>query len=134
MISQEFFKHADEPYIKDIQRLAFQIKDYENRIKTISENTKALVEYFKKASFIDEIFYCLSSKYASNYKKLMIDENSLTGIISAFIGQHYSLIESANIGTYLHGYIADELLNDQYIINASHIIENISKYIKEIFK
>ena len=60
--------------------------------------------------------------------------DSLTGIISAFIGQHYSLIESANIGTYLHGYIADELLNDQYIINASHIIENISKYIKEIFK
>ena len=82
MISQEFFKHADEPYIKDIQRLAFQIKNYENRIKTISENTKALVEYFQKTSFIDEIFYCLSPKYASNYKKLMIDENSLTGIIS----------------------------------------------------
>lgn len=82
MISQEFFKHADEPYIKDIQRLAYEIKEYENRIKTISENTKALVEYFQKASFIDEIFYCLSSKYASNYKKLMIDENSLTGIIS----------------------------------------------------
>ena len=82
MISQEFFKHADEPYIKDIQRLAYEIKNYKNRIKTISENTKALVEYFQKASFIDEIFYCLSPKYASNYKKLMIDENSLTGIIS----------------------------------------------------
>ena len=82
MISQEFFKHADEPYIKDIQRLAYEIKNYKNRIKTISKNTKALVEYFQKASFIDEIFYCLSPKYASNYKKLMIDENSLTGIIS----------------------------------------------------
>jgi cystathionine gamma-synthase len=82
MISQEFFKHADEPYIKDIQRLAFQIKDYEKRMKVISQNTKLLVEYFKKASFIDEIFYCLNPKYASNYQKLMIDENSLTGIIS----------------------------------------------------
>ena len=82
MISQEFFKHADEPYIKDIQRLALQIKDYEKRMKEISKNTKLLVEYFKKASFIDEIFYCLNPKYASNYQKLMIDENCLTGIIS----------------------------------------------------
>ena len=81
-MNQEFFKHADEPYIKDIQRLAFEIKDYEKRMKTISLNTKLLVEYFKQASFIDEIFYCLSPKYATNYKKLMIDENSLTGIIS----------------------------------------------------
>uniref|UniRef100_UPI0040479EB4 PLP-dependent transferase n=1 Tax=Aliarcobacter sp. TaxID=2321116 RepID=UPI0040479EB4 len=82
LMSQEFFKHADEPYIKDIQRLAFQIKDYEKRMKIISQNTKLLVEYFKKASFIDEIFYCLNPKYASNYQKLMIDGNSLTGIIS----------------------------------------------------
>ena len=82
MISQEFFKHADMPYIKDIQRLAYEIKDYESRMKIISSNTKKLVEYFKTAPFIDEIFYCLSPKYASNYQKLMIDENSYTGIIS----------------------------------------------------
>jgi cystathionine gamma-synthase len=81
-ISQEFFKHADEPYIKDIQRLALQIKGYEQRVKIIAQNTKSLVEYFQNTSFIDEIFYCLNPKYASNYKKLMIDENSYTGIIS----------------------------------------------------
>ena len=82
MISQEFFKHADMPYIKDIQRLAYEIKDYESRMKIISSNTKKLVEYFKTAPFIDEIFYCLNPKYASNYQKLMIDENCLTGIVS----------------------------------------------------
>lgn len=82
MISQEFFKHADMPYIKDIQRLSFEIKNYENRMKTISENTKKLVEYFKTAPFIDEIFYCLSPKYASNYQKLMINKDSYTGIVS----------------------------------------------------
>jgi cystathionine gamma-synthase len=82
VISQEFFKHADMPYIKDIQRLAYEIQNYESRIKIISSNTKKLVEYFKTAPFIDEIFYCLSPKYASNYQKLMIDENSYTGIIS----------------------------------------------------
>ena len=83
MISQEFFKHADMPYIKDIQRLAYEIQNYESRMKIISSNTKKLVEYFKTAPFIDEIFYCLSPKYASNYQKLMIDENSYTGIVSA---------------------------------------------------
>jgi cystathionine gamma-synthase len=83
MISQEFFKHADMPYIKDIQRLAYEIQNYESRMKIISSNIKKLVEYFKTAPFIDEIFYCLSPKYASNYQKLMIDENSYTGIVSA---------------------------------------------------
>ena len=82
MISQEFFKHADMPYIKDIQRLAYEIKNYESRMKIISSNTKKLVEYFKTAPFIDEIFYCLSPKYASNYEKLMINKDCYTGIIS----------------------------------------------------
>ncbi|PRM90754.1 cystathionine gamma-synthase [Aliarcobacter cryaerophilus] len=81
-ISQEFFKHCDEPYIKDIQRLAVEIKDYKTRVKKISSNTKKLVEYFEKSSYIDEIFYCLSPNYKENYEKLMIDENSLCGIIS----------------------------------------------------
>ena len=82
MISQEFFKHADMPYIKDIQRLAYEIKNYESRMKIISSNTKKLVEYFKTAPFIDEIFYCLTPKYASNYEKLMINKECYTGIIS----------------------------------------------------
>ncbi|AYJ80647.1 cystathionine gamma-synthase [Aliarcobacter cryaerophilus ATCC 43158] len=81
-ISQEFFKHCDEPYIKDIQRLALEIKDYKSRVKKISSNTKKLVEYFQKSSYIDKIFYCLSPNYKKNYEKLMIDENSLCGIIS----------------------------------------------------
>ena len=57
----------------------------------------------------------------------------LTGIICSLAGQKYNLLESAVIGAYLHGKIADELLKKQYIINASHIIENISKYILKIF-
>ncbi len=82
LMSAEFFKHADMPYIKDIQRLALEIQNYESRMKIISSNTKKLVEYFKTAPFIDEIFYCLNPKYALNYQKLMIDENAYTGIVS----------------------------------------------------
>ncbi len=57
----------------------------------------------------------------------------LTGIICSLAGQKYELLQSASIGAYLHGKIADELVKKQYIINATDIIENISKYMNEIF-
>lgn len=57
----------------------------------------------------------------------------LTGIIASLSGQNYGLFESAYTGAFLHGYIADGLFKEQYIINASHIIENIPKYMKKLF-
>jgi len=60
--------------------------------------------------------------------------DGLTGIISSLVGQNYSLYESTKIGCFLHGYIGDALLEEQYIINISHIIENIPKYMKIIFE
>ena len=50
--------------------MALQIQNYENRMKIISSNTKKLVEYFKTAPFIDEIFFTILKKYASNYQNL----------------------------------------------------------------
>ena len=58
----------------------------------------------------------------------------LTGIICSLVGQKYDLLESAVIGAYLHGKIADELIKEQYIVNATHVIERISKGTKEIFE
>ncbi|WP_428026503.1 PLP-dependent transferase [Arcobacter sp.] len=78
----EFFKHCDKVYIKDIQRLAFEIKSYEKRVKEISLNTKTLVEYFKSCSYIDKIYYCLNDDNKSSYRQIMKDENSYTGLIS----------------------------------------------------
>lgn len=57
----------------------------------------------------------------------------LIGIISSLVAQNYSIINAAIVGTYIHGYIADELVKNQYIINPSDIVENISKYLKKIF-
>ena len=80
--SGEFFKHADKPYIKDIQRLAFQIQNYENRMKKINENTTKLVEYLKTKSFINKIYYSLDEENGDNYSKLMRYENAIGGVIS----------------------------------------------------
>ncbi|RXJ98851.1 cystathionine gamma-synthase [Arcobacter sp. CECT 8986] len=78
----EFFKHLDMVYIKDIQRLAYEIKGYEKRVKTISANTKKLIKYFKQSSFIDRIYYCCNEENKKNYEIAMIDDNSYSGLIS----------------------------------------------------
>lgn len=91
-IKQEFFKHADKPYIKDIQRLAYEIKSYEERMKIINQNTTLLVEYFKEQEYIDEIFYTLQEKYRENYSKLMQDENAIGGLISVTFKKDFEKI------------------------------------------
>jgi len=54
---EDFIKHIDAPYIKDIQRLAYEIKDYEQRVSTVMENSKKLIEYFKTKDYVDALYY-----------------------------------------------------------------------------
>jgi len=91
-ISYEFFKYADEPYIKDIQRMAFEIHDYKQRVKKISENTKKLVKYLKNAPYIQDIYHCESPEYKANYKKLTIDKNSFCGVISVTFKKNFQKV------------------------------------------
>jgi len=80
--SAEFFKHADKPYIKDIQRLAFQVQNYESRMKKINANATKLVAYLKTKSFIKNIYYALDDTNKENYSKLMRYEDAIGGVIS----------------------------------------------------
>lgn len=91
-MSQEFFRHCDKVYIKDIQRLAYEIKGYKQRVKKISSNTKALVEYFKECSYIDKIFYCLDEENKKNYSQIMFDDNCYTGLISVTFSKDFASI------------------------------------------
>jgi len=81
-MTTEFFRHCESVYIKDIQRLALQIKDYRSRVKKISSNTKQLVEYLENCSYIDEVFYCFDKNNKENYSQTIIDDNSYTGVVS----------------------------------------------------
>lgn len=88
----EFFKHADTPYIKDMQRLAFQIKFYEQRMKKINSNAIKLVQYFKKQSYIENIYYTLDDKYKNNYKALMKHDEAIGGLISITFKENFEKI------------------------------------------
>lgn len=91
-IKNEFFKHSDKPYIKDMQRMALEIVDYKNRVKKISKNTKELIDFLKNLSYISKVYSCLEEDCFDNYKKLMIDENSLCGIVSIYIKKDFQKI------------------------------------------
>ncbi|MFX0549414.1 NAD(P)H-hydrate dehydratase [Hathewaya histolytica] len=56
----------------------------------------------------------------------------LTGIITALIAQGYDAFKATALGAYIHGYVGDKLSNDKFVVTAEDIINNISKYIKEL--
>ena len=58
----------------------------------------------------------------------------LTGIITSLVSQGYSLMDSANIGCFLHGYIGDKLHKKLEIVTAGDIINNISKFQRKLFR
>ncbi|OCL86776.1 Cystathionine gamma-lyase [Aliarcobacter thereius] len=94
-IKNELFKHSDNPYIKDIQRMAIEIVDYKKRVKKISENTKELIVFLQKLPYVSRVYSCLDEDSFSNYKDLMIDENSICGIVSIVIEKDFEKIYNA---------------------------------------
>lgn len=91
-ISAEFFKHPDTPYINDMKRLAFEIKDYENRMKTISANTKALVEYLKTSPMIEKIYSCQNEENQENFLKIAKNSEDYVGVISVTFTKNFQKI------------------------------------------
>lgn len=58
--------------------------------------------------------------------------DTLTGIITSFIGQGYEPFKATILGAYIHGYCGDILSEDMFCINASHLIEKLP-YVIETF-
>ncbi len=81
-MTTEFFKHCDPVYIQDIQRLAFEIKNYKNRVKAVASNTKKLVEYLNTSPLIKRVYHCMDEQNKEFYMQTAFDENSLCGVIS----------------------------------------------------
>jgi len=91
-IKEEFFKHPDTPYIQDIKRLAFEIKDYEKRMKTISFNTKKLIEYLETSPIIKKIYSCQNEENRENFLKIANNKDSYVGVISVTFTKDFEKI------------------------------------------
>ncbi|RZJ81585.1 MAG: NAD(P)H-hydrate dehydratase [Flavobacterium sp.] len=57
----------------------------------------------------------------------------LTGIITSFLAQSYSVAEAVMLGVYLHGKAGDELAQNQFAVSASQVAEQIPKTMKVCF-
>lgn len=58
--------------------------------------------------------------------------DALAGIIGSLCGQGLDPLEACILGTYLHGYIGDELAGESYIVKASEIIDAIPISMKRL--
>ena len=82
---------VERPYIKDVQRLAFKIKNYKSRVEKISLNTIALLDYLKHSNKITAIYSALNPEYLDNFLQVRKHENAMPGLISILFDKklHY---------------------------------------------
>ncbi len=69
------------PFEGETKRLGFQILDYENRVRTISENTILLHDYLKTQSKVLEIKSVLHEDSVENFSKIQ-KEDLIPGLLS----------------------------------------------------
>ena len=55
----------------------------------------------------------------------------LTGMVASFLAQGYKLLEAVYIAAYIHGYCGEKLSKDMFCVNASHVLEELPRTIKE---
>jgi cystathionine gamma-synthase len=69
------------PYKADCARLALEIKDYERKMKKISENTFQLYQYLKQQDFVEKIHSVYEENSWENFSKIRKNNNYI-GLLS----------------------------------------------------
>jgi cystathionine beta-lyase/cystathionine gamma-synthase len=72
----------ESPYIRDINRLAFQISGYAERMQKVNENTMALVDFLKTRQIVKRIYWAYQEESKANYERIQRAPNSPGGMIT----------------------------------------------------
>jgi cystathionine beta-lyase/cystathionine gamma-synthase len=72
----------EQPYVCDVNRLAFRISGYAERMRKVNANTVALVDFLKTRKSVKRIFWAYQDETRANYEKIQRASNSPGGIIS----------------------------------------------------
>jgi cystathionine gamma-synthase len=86
------------PYQADVDRLGFQISDYEKRVLKSSENTKHLIEVLARKKAVRKVWSVLENDSEKNYKKINnsgIIPGLLTIEVEENISKYYDLLKTA---------------------------------------
>ncbi|MDP4175785.1 MAG: aminotransferase class I/II-fold pyridoxal phosphate-dependent enzyme [Bacteroidota bacterium] len=86
LLAQELKEYIKQfnvvPYIKDIRRLAEEIKFYKERVRQISDNTLQFVDFLSTSKKVKKIHWALGEPSGDNYRKVMRSGSSVPGLIS----------------------------------------------------
>ncbi len=80
-LQKEITQYLLSPYEADCSRLALEIIDYKNRMKTICENTSQLFQYLKEQPYVAEIYSVHEENSWQNFQKIK-KENQGIGLLS----------------------------------------------------
>ena len=86
----EINEYVIQPFEGEIKRLGFEILEYENRVKKVSENTILLHNYLKTRSEIAEIKSVFHEDSASNFSKIQKD-NLVPGLLSVIFKEDFEV-------------------------------------------
>jgi cystathionine gamma-synthase len=95
-----------EPFSRDLQRLAFNMEGYENRVRVISGNTLKVLEYLERSPAVSRVYSALHPGSYDNFIKIRKHPDALPGLISVVFSQdlgHYydrlNLAKGPSLGT-----------------------------------
>lgn len=74
--------YAEMPYIRDLQRLAVEIKGYRQRVEKVSQNTFDLVRHLSDSDKIRRVNWAMDNLSCRNYLKIRKNEDLVPGVIS----------------------------------------------------
>lgn len=93
------------PFEGEIKRLGFEILEYENRVRKVSENTILLYEYLKKQAKVLEVKSVFHTANGENYSKIQ-KGNGVPGLLSivfdkslAFYYDKLQIAKGPSLGT-----------------------------------
>jgi cystathionine gamma-synthase len=99
--------YLEEPYIRDIQRLASQISLWKENIEVVNKNTLKLAAWFEKSKSVDRVYWAYAEPSRSNYTKLAGGENSPGGMITIDLNKPLAsfydpaqIVKGPSFGTY----------------------------------
>lgn len=79
--------YLEKPYQRDVNRLAFQISGYAERMRKVNANTCALVKFLSQRESVKKVYWAYQEDSRANYEKIQRQPDSPGGIITLELHQ-----------------------------------------------
>ncbi|MFK7002419.1 hypothetical protein BWK63_02960 [Flavobacterium covae] len=86
---KEVKKYIIKPFVGEIERLGFQILQYQERIEKMSSSTQAVIDFFSNEPQIKQVLSVNSGKAYENYKKITCS-NNIPALVSVVFNRRLS--------------------------------------------